>query len=376
MVAPWVPGPTRPRSLGFLKAISEEHDVWLVCQASDAEDAAHLSTLGLAGLTVLPRQRIRGLGRVARAMFSRRSLQIALLDSPEVRSEVRRLEATWLPDVFHFNVARSAGALAGVGETPVLFDLDEIRSDYYAQLSSTSTSLLRRLLGIVETPRLRRAERDIAERSNLVVFSSPSDLSRVAGSILVRSPHELHSDVDRGPVPGRILFVGRLGYSANREAIAWFAREVLPTLVASRPHVVLRIVGESPGDLQRLKSECVDVVGWVDDLVPEYAAAHVAVVPVSLGTGVQMKLIQALACGVPTVATTVCLERSGAPEGVAVAADSVEDWVDALVRLVDDPAASDLLGTEGHTWAAAAYGERGIKNALLDAYEQAERGSP
>ncbi len=90
----------------------------------------------------------------------------------------------------------------------------------------------------------------------------------------------------------------------NRHGLQWLLKEVWPLVQAKNPYIRLRIVGGIPVDSMSALPDNVDYVGHVDDVHIEYASANIALVPLRVGSGLKVKLIEALAHGVPVVSTT------------------------------------------------------------------------
>jgi glycosyltransferase involved in cell wall biosynthesis len=137
-----------------------------------------------------------------------------------------------------------------------------------------------------------------------------------------------------------LVFTGTLDFRPNIDAVTWFCQEVLPLIKKEIFHIHFYIVGKSPSrEIQRLTNDAaVTVTGYVPDVRPYVAQAKVYVVPIRMGSGTKLKVLEAMAMGVPVVSTTL-----GA-EGIAVTPG--ED-----ILLADDPAAFaasvvDLLNNE------------------------------
>jgi glycosyltransferase involved in cell wall biosynthesis len=384
VVAPWVPSVRRPRSFGLLTELATRHEVTVVAATWSDEDRDDLDRLAVQRTRSVPLSRWRGAARAGLALGGRGSLQQAYLDAPELRRAVREEATTIEPDLTYFNVIRSA-QFADEVSGPKIIDLDEFRSSYYEQLATTSRSPAWRLLGRVEGRRMAVAEQRAIDDVDLLLVSSPSDLTPDRTTCrLVRSPHQMPPpSTDPSPAPdGRsarpsIVFVGRLSYRANVEAVRWFATEVLPHVVEHRPEVVFEVVGAAPHrSLRRLEGPNVEVVGPVPEVAPFYSRAQVSVVPVRLATGVQMKLIESLSLGVATVTTSNVARLAGidAP-GPCLAAEGAEDWADAVGRLLDDAALRDQVRSAGARWAVEHYDARAIADDLHTAIEEATRSS-
>jgi glycosyltransferase involved in cell wall biosynthesis len=165
-----------------------------------------------------------------------------------------------------------------------------------------------------------------------------------------------------GPVSlaaNTLVFSGTLDFRPNVDAVLWFMREVLPRIRARRPEVRLLVVGKRPAPaLRALAAQgLLTLTGEVPDARPYIAGAAVYVVPMRIGGGVRLKLLEALALEVPVVSTTM-----GA-EGVAglradehcLLADDPADFAIAVLRLLDDPMLGRRLGAAGRELARERY---------------------
>jgi glycosyltransferase involved in cell wall biosynthesis len=371
-VAPWVPGPERPRSLALLRMLAGQHDVRVVALHRGHREARLAADLPVDRRVLVPHGRAAALTRTLVALGRGRPLQEGYARAPALTDAVRAHLRDWRPDVVHLNVFRTVHLVEACGDTPVVVDLDEFRSEYYEQLAEHGTNPAWRALGRVEAPRMRRREEELLDRGTALLVSAPV---RVPGGRvhLVRSPYDT---VDRPvPVPPRaprrsVLFVGRLSYEANVAGLAWFVRRCWPDLRRAVPGVRLRVVGSDPPPAVRaMAGPDIEIFANVPDVWPHYAPAAVAVVPIFRGTGVQLKLIQALAAGVPTVTTTPVADRAGVRAGVEVAvADDAAGWVAAVAGLLRGGAEAHRLAGAGAAWVAAHHSWPAVRGQLAAAY--------
>lgn len=385
-VTPWVPTTRRPRSRRLLTFLSESHDVHLVCAAWSEAEAAEAEGLPVPS-TIVRLSPVRGILGAGIALLSGTSLQQGYVSSRRFARTIRSAALEFQPDAFYFNVIRSAQLVQQVRGLPGLrvIDLDELRSRYYELMRSRSRNLLWRLVASFENVRMGRAEEEARADFDRVLFSSPRDVERWPEvSRLVRSPVslELPSDaseeVDTKPVDiaGRpyILFVGRLGYRANAEAIVWFAREVWPAVSSQFPDLQLYVVGEAPGRaIRALASDSVHVTGRVPSVAPYYESALACIVPVTMATGVQLKLVEAMTAGRLSVVTPVVADGAGVTDQqeVLVADPDPAAWIDLIMRVVDDQAQFAGIAFAGQKWVRTEYPDKVIRKALLDAFSAA-----
>ena len=136
-----------------------------------------------------------------------------------------------------------------------------------------------------------------------------------------------------------ILFVGSLDYHANIDAVRWFDRTAWPEISRIHPHLHFEIVGRRPvPEVQALASERIHVTGDVADVRPFYAAAMAVVVPIRCGSGTRLKILEAMAAGVPVVSTPLGIEGIEAQEGAHfLSAESAQEFVAAIDFLASSP---------------------------------------
>jgi len=159
---------------------------------------------------------------------------------------------------------------------------------------------------------------------------------------------------DVAPVPGRVIFCGVMRNPTNVQAVQWFARHVWPAVKAEMPNATWDIVGYDPWpEVRALEAlEGVRVTGSVPDPAEYVAKAEVCINPMQAGAGLQNKLIEYLASGTATVATSVANEGIRATPGEEVlVADSPEDFAAAVLRLLRDPGERARLGVAGRRFA-------------------------
>jgi glycosyltransferase involved in cell wall biosynthesis len=114
-----------------------------------------------------------------------------------------------------------------------------------------------------------------------------------------------------------ILFVGSMDYHANIDAAAWFSRTAWPEIARKYPHLDFTIVGRDPApEVRALASDRIHVTGTVDDARPFYASAVAVVVPLRSGSGTRLKILEAMAAGVPVISTRLGAEGIEAEDGV------------------------------------------------------------
>jgi polysaccharide biosynthesis protein PslH len=147
-----------------------------------------------------------------------------------------------------------------------------------------------------------------------------------------------------------LVFVGAMHWRPNQDAVQYFVDEILPLVRNHRPEVSIAIVGQSPPPhLQKLDTlPGVHIVGRVEDVRPYVDAASVYVVPLRIGGGTRLKILEALAMSKAVISTSVGAEGLDVIDGVHIMiADTAPAFAERIERLLDDAALRKKLGEEG-----------------------------
>ena len=171
----------------------------------------------------------------------------------------------------------------------------------------------------------------------------------------------------------RIVFVGSMDYHANIDGAVNFAREVWPHLRARQPELIFTIVGKDPAAEVRNLAQIpgIEVTGTVDDVRPFYREARAAVVPLNVGGGSRLKILEAMAAGVPVVSTRLGAEGLDVhhDENILIA-DTNEQLVEAIISVVENKTRHDHLSAAGRALVSRRYDWSSLGAALFSAYEE------
>jgi len=179
------------------------------------------------------------------------------------------------------------------------------------------------------------------------------------------------------PEPQSLIFPGALTYQANFDAMDFFLRRVFPLVRARCPEATLRITGRTDGvPVGRLPlSEGVILTGYLDDIRPCLAQSWACVVPLRVGGGTRLKILEAMALGTPVVATSKGAEGLEVTPGEDILiADEPTEFADAVLRLLGDPALRAKLAANGRRLVESRYGwECIVKKLEQFLYQVVER---
>ncbi len=188
-----------------------------------------------------------------------------------------------------------------------------------------------------------RFQRSVADRADRVALCSDADVRRsgLASAVLVPNGYvrpKATSDHGRVGDPPVLLFQGRLNYQPNMDACDWLVTDILPRLRLLIPMVTARLVGKSSPAVERLGNPpLVTVTGLVPEMEPELEAADLVVVPLRIGSGTRVKILEAFAHRIPVVSTSVGADGLDVVHGVhLLIADDAVAFAEACRRLIEN----------------------------------------
>ena len=287
-------------------------------------------------------------------------LQVAYYRSAAFTSAVKRL----LPqhDGVLSHLIRCAEYAKGSNKPRILEMTDAISLNYERVRKLKNAGGLKAQVYRLEATRLLAYERQIIEEFDLSVLVSEADKSHLAGvghdKVMVCSNGVA---LDHLPFKDRcgsklvIVYIGNMVSVQNMDACLYFAREVMP-LVSQRVKATFRVVGRiSDSNTAKLQTfENVEVTGPVDDIAAAVEDARLGVCPVRLAAGVQNKVLEYMALGLPVVSSPIGLEGFAAqPKRDLLVADSPEGYADAIARLWNDDVLMKQLASNGYAYVNA-----------------------
>ncbi len=348
------------------------HEISVVARIQESE-RAHLGALEAICTQVTTVPHHRGLPGPRWLAFARSYVAL--------RRAARRALRTQQPDLVHVETTQTAVAVLGLRRPPTSYRTQDLNWLLLEQRAAQQTGLRQRLTRW--SARLaRHCEGWLCRRQQLVLAISEGDrrlLAPLCGQrplLLLPLAPACHPDPHREPAvpPGpNVLFVGAMARSYNVEGVAWFLDEVWPLINAQHPTACCYIVGSHPPEALRAREDGqrIFVTGFVKDLAAWYQAAAVFISPLRVAGGLLQKVIDALAMGVPVVATSVSNHGVGATDGEHLCiADSAMDFAAAVNALLADPALREQLGAAGRLFIQEHYDSE----AALARWEQALEG--
>jgi polysaccharide biosynthesis protein PslH len=273
-------------------------------------------------------------------------------------------------------------APAGERRPPLVVDSHNIDYDLARQYACNGGSLVRRLYYRANWRKLRREELGTYRDADGVYLCSAADerrlLHEVPGVRTAVIPNaadvEYYQPRPTDPPPdGRtVVFFGLLSYVPNVDGVIHFVQNSWPRIAAAHPEARCKIIGRWPSpSLLELAGPRIELTGFVSDLRPHLAAAAVVVVPLRLGGGTRLKIVEAMAMGKPIVSTPLGAEGIEAVPGRdLLVEDEPAAFADAVNRLLAESNLAARIGRSARQLAVERYAWSGASRALEGFYRR------
>ncbi len=350
------------RTFYQIKELSKKHRITLITygEVNSDDKASEKLRSFCEDLVIINRTKFSISINLFNGLFTSLPMQCAYYQSGEMKDAIDRAIVSKKYDIVHIQLTRMAPFIsqakirsAGV---PVVLD-------FIDTLSMNMEKRLHRELFILkpfvfyEWAKIMGYENSLADVFDRGLITSPVDRDRLPYRDKV---DVLPSGVDLekfqfSPItkrePMTIISTGNLNYFPNIDAILFFIRRIYPAIKKSIPQVKLRIVGYSPPAVIRklaVGNNDIEVIGSVDNMSDHLGRATVAVCPMLSGSGIKIKVLEALATGTPTVAMSMATQAiEVTPDKDIIIRDTPDDFAHAVIDLIHNPAQRESLGING-----------------------------
>ncbi len=376
------------RSYHTLRLLARDFDVTALCfvrrstrPSSEAIEAARVAledTAERVEVFELPqeRSRLRFVADHLSSVLSGRAYTRWAYESGAFRTRLRELLKAEPFDLVHVDSLDLVGYLPLLTGQPLVVAHHNVESQLLRRRADSESGLrgmyLRRQARLLE-----REERRWCPRVDLNVVVSPEDADTLAALAPAAEVMVVPNGVDsRAFSPSdeeprrEIVFVGGYTWFPNREGMEYFAVEILPLIRDRDPDVPVTWVGRAPEEIrQAFAGRGVTLTGYVEDIRPYVTRAACFVVPLRVGGGTRLKILDAWSMGKAVVST------SAGSEGLAVrpgenmlVADEPESFAAAVLRVLDDTDLRQALGSEARATAESLYDWDVIGGPMLERY--------
>jgi glycosyltransferase involved in cell wall biosynthesis len=340
-------------------------------------------------IVAIPKPPAYGPAKLVRGVVGRWPLPVLNYTSAEMSAAVDRVAGANTYDLVHLDGIHMIryGEIAtrrGGSRTRIVYNWHNIESEAMLRFSATVASPAKRWYARLTASKLASLEREILKTGFGHVVCSQRELEELRHIAPSARIAVIENGVDvasfspgtvAAPRTRKLVFVGLMDYYPNVEAATSFARNIWPRLRQRFPNLELWIVGASPTPtvVQLGNLEGVTVTGTVPEVFPYYRGALAAIVPLRTGGGTRLKILEAMAAGVPVISTSLGAEGLAVTSGqniLLAGPDDAETWLRHLEQLEASESGRSALSAAALDLVRTTYDWEILGRKLSDTYEE------
>ena len=373
------------KSCFTIRSLASRHEVRLLSYVRGDDERRCIPEIeGLCSkvdVVDLMRSKARGGFEALSSLALGRSFIVSRDFRPQMLRAFHDAVEQFRPDVVHIDHLQMSPFADFDGRYKTVLDQHNVESVIVRRIGETVPNPLMRAYARIEYPRLRRYELNTCRQCDLVLTVSGEDrdtLRKMDPNLKNVEPVPIGIDtegiqiVERNGDRQNALFLGTMYWPPNVDSVTYFCREIMPLVKKQAPDFTFTIAGQRPtAEVSALAADpSVKVTGYVKDTNEPARDCGVFVVPLRSGSGVRVKILTAMAMGLPIVSTTVGAEGLELTNGEHILlADDPNDFAAAVVKVLGDPELARTLGRNARELVCSKYSWDVARKRLLELYD-------
>jgi polysaccharide biosynthesis protein PslH len=344
------------RAYNQIKYLSEHNEIHL-CALSDIpvkSDCLAKMKPFCKSIEVIRLPKIWIYLNILRAFFDGRPFQTGYFYNRQADKKIKNLVSAIQPDHIYCQLLRVAEYVRKI-RIPKTIDYQDVFSKGVERRIKSAPFYLKPVFRI-EYKRLCKYENEIfSDFDHRTIISKPDrDLiphpDRDQIEIIINGVDTDFYKPMITPKKSDLVFVGNMGYPPNVDAAVYLVKKILPLVHQKLHGITVALVGATPHpDVSALANDSVKVTGWVEDLREYYAEARIFIAPMQIGTGLQNKLLEAMAMKIPCITSPLANNALEAVDGEEIlTGDSPEKFAELIITLLSDPDKAGQIAANGH----------------------------
>ena len=283
-----------------------------------------------------------------KCLFTYNSLSVNMFKSNKIRTAIKKLMGEIDFQLIHFDTISMAEYIADIGNVPKVLNHHGVESFMIKRRAMNEASIINKVYLMIEGYKLEKYEKRYCDKFDMNLAVSELDKDLLKNITGVENIEVIENGVDINYFSpsssnlknNNIIFAGRLDQYSNRKSIYYFCTKVWPLIKNKFPDMRLTIIGNNPSSkLVEIagNDSNIQLLGYVDDVRPYFSKALISVCPIIDGGGTRIKILDALAMGMPIISTSIgCEGIDVTPGDDVLIADTPEEFVEKVEKIVSD----------------------------------------
>jgi len=366
----WIPWPLESgkkiRTFNLMIRLAKKFEIVFLSYANLPEEEYKVRKLEEYGIKLIPVKDVRTTKwttpfylQIVLSFLSREPFSSQYHIKNEYIDVLRLTLTNEKPDLVHCEWTNLAPFLEYVEDIPCIISSHNVESDIWKRLGKNGSNIFMRILGRSQAIKIERLERHWYPRADCCIAVSNQDMETI--SSYGANVTVVDNGVDIGYYDSypkqrirksSIVFTASFDTFSNQDGAIYFIEEIYPLIKKEVPDVQVWLVGKNPPD--KLKSyssvdTSIHVTGTVEDVRAYIAQAEICIVPLRIGGGSRLKILEAMAMKKPVVSTTVGAEGLSVEHGKNIfLADTPESFKDYVIRFLRDQTVRENIAESGY----------------------------
>ncbi|MCD4773794.1 MAG: glycosyltransferase [Bacteroidales bacterium] len=348
------------RAFNQIKFLSKNHEI-ILCALNDDKKANKQNAFRFLqpycrSVTFIDLSKINRAINIIKALLTDKPLQVGYFYSRKAHKKITNIIKEHFPDHLYCQLARTAEYIKNQN-IPKTLDYQDVFSKGVERRIHTSPFYFKPFLKL-EYKRLLKYENHIFDKfDNKTIISIPDrnliphpEKEKIA--IILNGVDTVFYKPIKREKEYELVFTGNMGYPPNVNSVIYLTEKILPIVREKMPEIKIMFAGASPDPkVKAVNSENIKVTGWVDDIRECYAKAKIFIAPMQIGTGLQNKLLEAMAMKIPCISSPLANNALKAKDGKEIIiGNSPEEYAEKIIYFLEHKNEAETIAENGYNF--------------------------
>ena len=362
------------RSYYQIKELSKSHEIHLISLSEKNISEKYIQSLNkyCKSITIYKMNFFKRIYNLFKTFFNNKPFQVNYFYHYSIQKRLNSKIAEIKPDYIFCQLIRTAMYVKNNHTTAKVLDYMDSLSKGMERRIKISNIFMKPFV-IMEFQRLKRFENLAFEFFNKHIIISENDRKEIAHNkkdeieIIGNGIDTNYFQKIETEIKYELIFIGNLSYLPNIEAANFISKEILPKLLEKLPNIKILIAGSNPSNrVIKLANKNIEVQGWVEDIRKSYSSGKIFFAPMTIGSGLQNKLLEAMSIGIPCITSELSNRSLKALDKKNILiGNSVNEYINHIISLLNDEKKRKIIGESGRKYVIENYNWKTANSKLL-----------